>query len=86
MLDPSRVQQALERLLAEGRIQREGEGLSARYESGPFLSPLDSQQGWEAAVFDHFQAMASAIINKLRHRTNASKEHLGGTTMRFGIY
>jgi hypothetical protein len=81
--DTERLEQALQVLIEDGRVERQGEGDAARFKSGPFLIPVGSQQGWEAAVFDHFQAMANAVAAKLRDRTET---HIGGATLHFGVH
>jgi hypothetical protein len=81
--DTERLEHALQVLIEDGRVERQGEGDAARFKSGPFLIPVGSQQGWEAAVFDHFQAMANAVAAKLRDRTET---HIGGATLHFGVH
>jgi hypothetical protein len=87
-VEPQSVEDALQRLLKEGRIEREGEGEEARYSSGPFVIALEDEQGWEAAVFDHFQAMATAVVAKLRRRNGGPAEqgNIGGSTLHFGVH
>ncbi len=81
------VQRAVEQLHSEGRVEAEDpaalRGLSAR----ELLVPVDAEQGWEAAVFDHYQAVAAAIAAKLRRgRTSATtNDVIGGTTLRFEL-
>jgi hypothetical protein len=82
-VDAERLEQALQMLIADGRVERRGEGDAAAFKSGPFLIPVGSQQGWEAAVFDHFQAMANAVAAKLRDRTETQ---IGGATLHFGVH
>ena len=66
---------ALDRLLAEGRITSEGEGRERTYASACIEIPLGQSHGWEAAVLDHYQAMVTAIVTKLRE--GAASAHLG---------
>ena len=49
---------------------------------------LGAAQGWEAAVFDHYQAVASAIAAKVRLRGTASDDSdlVGGSTLHFGVH
>jgi hypothetical protein len=82
-VESERLQQAVELLVTDGRVERQGEGEAARFKSGPFLIPVGSQQGWEAAVFDHYQAMANAVAAKLRDR---SETQIGGATLHFGVH
>lgn len=74
-----------ERLLSDGRVQRDAGGaLSAR----DFTVPLGASSGWEAAVFDHVQAVVQTICQRLRQ---ASFDHdpspsIGGSTFSFDIW
>jgi hypothetical protein len=49
---------------------------------------VGAAKGWEAAVFDHFQAVTAAIAAKLRISGNRSAQSdvIGGTTVHFGIH
>src|SRR5262249_44883437 len=49
--------------------------------------PVGSSAGWEAALLDHFQAMATAIGAKLRSGTRQSQRGglVGGTTIHFDV-
>ncbi len=74
---------ALQCLLIERRVEPEGDGFRAP----SFLIPTDAPHGWEAAVFDHFQAVCTAIANKvqLRHRQSELSHLVGGSTLHFEI-
>lgn len=86
-VDPERIDQAIDLLLGDGRIQRGGGGEEITFRSGPFFIPAGSVQGWEAAVFDHFQAMATAIAAKLNQRnTDAPVPNVGGSTLHFEVH
>lgn len=86
--DPSIVHEALARLTADGRVtvtERDGAEV---LEASSFVVPVGSEQGWEAAVFDHFSAMARAIATKIR-RGRPESEHadeIGGATLTFEIH
>ena len=82
------LDQALESLLAEHRIRREQRGDDWVYSSDECVIPLGDPVGWEAAVFDHFQAMATAIAGKLRlGLTQAVRgEWMGGSTYSFDLW
>jgi hypothetical protein len=76
---------ALERLIAEGRVQRLADGrLGAR----EFVVPLGSARGWEAAVFDHLKAVVQTITQRLQlaesNRTDDGS--VGGSTYGFDIW
>lgn len=78
-LDPT-----VERLLADGRITEGDEGLRA---SG-FVVPLGSEDGYEAALFDHFQAMVTAICAKLAGGQSQAlrSDTTGGSTWSFDVW
>lgn len=80
--DPELVDRAVDTLVAEGRVRRDGDRLSAE----TFLVPVGSELGWEAAVFDHFSAVASAIASKVRQgpRSRAG-DVIGGATLTFEL-
>lgn len=86
--DGEAVRRALDALIADGRVRRSEHGGSVAYEAGPFLVPVGAPKGWEAAVFDHFQAVTAAIAAKLRVAgpRSALSDVIGGTTMHFGIH
>lgn len=85
--EEAHVREALARLLADGRVAREGEGDDAPLRSASFVISPGATQGWEAAVFDHFQALARAIAAKVRARAlGAPGTEVGGTTLHFGIH
>lgn len=79
---------ALDRLLSDGRVTREGDGDEAKLRSASFVISVGDPQGWEAAVFDHFQALCNGVATKLRERSlgNGSSDVVGGTTVHFGIH
>jgi hypothetical protein len=81
------LESALERLLAQGRIEAiEREG-GKHYQSRELFIPLDSSAGWEAAVYDHFQALVRTICVKVGLSAEA-KEHevVGGSTYSFTVW
>lgn len=82
--DEQAVTAAVSRLLAQGNITENAEGeLSAE----TYLVPVGAERGWEAAVFDHFSAVAGAIASKLRRGIPRSQEEdvVGGATLTFEI-
>jgi len=77
-LDLDDCQQSLARLGSEGRIQTQTRAEQPVYSSERLDVPVGQEHGWEAAVFDHFQAVVSAIANKLR--TGAARSARGDVT------
>lgn len=82
------VRSALARLIADGRITRGGDSDVAALHAASFVIAEGATQGWEAAVFDHFQALAGAVAEKLRRRSNGGgpADQVGGTTFHFGVH
>ena len=48
--------------------------------------PFGAVVGWEAAVFDHYQAMVTAIGTKLRLGDSEEGRYVGGSTYNFWIW
>src|SRR5262249_28918120 len=66
--DPKLGEAALEELLRSGRVtEREG-----MLESANLVLPLGGEQGWEAALLDHFRAVTVAVANKVRSGAGAA--------------
>lgn len=84
--DDIRVTRALETLVSDGRLEYDPD--SDTYSSPRCLLPVGSEIGWEAAVYDHFQAMAKAVANKLQASGGRTKhsDRIGGATLSFDIY
>ncbi|MGC4000738.1 MAG: hypothetical protein QM767_26105 [Anaeromyxobacter sp.] len=78
------VDEAFALLEDQGRIRRE----EGRTMVDPMVVPVGATEGWEAAVFDHFQAMCVAIATKLqrRHTRAESTDTTGGATLAFEIH
>lgn len=70
-------------LAREGRI---GECEDGRFRALNFSLGLDGVQGWEAAVFDHFSAMAQAIGRKVKLGRADTNDTVGGSTFTFNVY
>jgi len=89
-----RVGVALARLVADARVQRSSDG---RYAALHFVVPLGSPVGWEAAVFDHLQAVVQTVCQRLRRASSsadsdgsaplsASPTPIGGSTYSYDIW
>jgi hypothetical protein len=82
-VDDLLASRALDELLSSGRVaETDGQLVSQN-----LVLPLGAEHGWEAAVLDHFRAVAVAIATKLRHGLSgpANSERLGGSTFTFTI-
>jgi hypothetical protein len=86
--DPAVVEAALTRLYAAGRIEQiEREG-TVRYKAGALVIPLGAPVGWEAAVFDHFKAMVTTILCRLRENQLTAElvDRTGGSTYTIDVW
>jgi hypothetical protein len=75
----------LNRLLADKRVEWQPDGaLKAR----DFVLPLGSPAGWEAAVFDHFQALVQTVCQRLRISAAGANKNdiIGGSTYSFDVW
>ncbi|MDH5671935.1 MAG: glycerophosphodiester phosphodiesterase family protein [Myxococcales bacterium] len=79
---------ALALLSQDARVAVQGRGESARYSCPEFTIGWNDPDGWEAALFDHYQAMVTAICAKLqRGLTHAEPDDsLGGSTYAFDLW
>lgn len=84
-VDAPRLETALAALVADGRVERDADG---RYRADTCVIPLGDQVGWPAAIFDHYQAMVTAICAKLRRgATRSSRADVeGGSTYSFDVW
>jgi hypothetical protein len=78
------LDEALGRLVAAGRIRL----ADGAYSCDKCVIPFGEPSGWEAALFDHYQAMVTAVCIKLRRGTlNAAlADSIGGSTYTFDIW
>jgi hypothetical protein len=78
---------ALEELVSERRVTRSDDP-EPEYTSEHCLIPYDDPTGWEAAIFDHYQAMVIAICAKLRSGQTYAKQNdwIGGSTYEFSVW
>jgi hypothetical protein len=82
-VDETLAGRALDDLLASGRVTE----TQGRLVSQNLVLPLGAEHGWEAAVLDHFRAVAVAIATKLRHDSlgSALSDRTGGSTFTFTV-
>jgi DNA-binding Lrp family transcriptional regulator len=87
-LDPSAIEAALGRLLAAGRIEQIEHNAGPRYKAGALVIPLGAAVGWEAAVFDHFKALVTTIMCRLREDRTAPAlaDQIGGSTYTIDVW
>lgn len=74
----------LSALIQEGRVREEkSDSGELTYSAAEFFVPLGAAVGWEAAVFDHFQAVVKTICRKL---TSEPSRTVGGSTYSFEVW
>ena len=77
------LERCLEELVATGRVEKSAEG----YRSPSLVLPLGATAGWEAAVFDHFQAVVKTMCLRLRRATDDTIDaETGGSTYSFTVW
>jgi len=76
------AENALQSLLRQGRIAAQGEG----FRTDVVSIPVGADHGWEAAVFDHYQAMVTAIGNKVTSPRSLEGDLVGGATLVFDLH
>lgn len=79
---------ALNLLVRSGRVSRVEQGGTETYQCDQCVIPYGDTVGWEAAVFDHYQAVLTAIANKVRKGASRAmaSESIGGSTYHFDLY
>jgi len=79
---------ALEQLVLEGRLQREPRDTGTIYRADRLFIPYGAPEGWEAAVFDHYQALVLSVCAKLRsgHTQAQRDESMGGSTYHLDVW
>lgn len=87
LLDLDVTRSVVRRLAESGRVLKSVETDEAPIETTPLVIPLGTELGWEAAVLDHFRAVANAIAAKLKTGAIRADERdaVGGTTLSFKI-
>ena len=74
----------LAELVTSGRAAQREDG---RYDAGTLVLPLGSSAGFEAALFDHYQAMVRTICTRLQATGDAVRQaETGGSTYSFTVW
>jgi hypothetical protein len=85
--DVSKTEARLVRLVGEGRVQRTPGLDEPRYEAKALIIPLGAEAGWEGAVFDHFKALVTTVLSRLRDKQPAQLEDsVGGSTYTIEVW
>ncbi len=83
---PGVAEETIERLLKtledEDKIVRDEDD---RYCSTECVLKLDAPEGWEAAVFDHFQAVANVIARRSEIPQGGGGSLVGGSTFHYDL-
>jgi len=78
------VEQAIQILIRERRLTRGEDGTLAATD---LVIPVGATEGWEAAVLDHFRAVASAIAAKAAGgKQSSATDEIGGATLTFSLH
>ncbi|HEV8247743.1 MAG TPA: hypothetical protein VGP93_18340, partial [Polyangiaceae bacterium] len=86
-LNEAMLEAAISELSADGRVSVHAEADEIEYRSSECVIAMGEPVGWEASVFDHYQAMVTAICTKLRtgQKRALAGEWIGGSTYGFDI-
>jgi hypothetical protein len=82
------LEAALSRLVAAGRIEAARSDADVVYRAQSFVVPLGQPAGWEAGVFDHFQALVMTICAKLGQDRSSPElsDRIGGSTYTLEVW
>jgi len=82
------IDEALERLIGEGRARLDIRSDGTFCVTDTCLIPLGQAAGWEAAVVDHHRAVLTALAAKVQAgiRVSNSRDEIGGTTLSFDLW
>jgi hypothetical protein len=87
-IDEPALDRSLALLERTQRVQRSAQGSTVRYAADRMLISFHDPGGWEAAIYDHYHAMVTALCTKLeRGLTHAEPdEAIGGSTYGFDLW
>jgi hypothetical protein len=87
-IEALKLERALADLCARGLVEAQQKPEGTSYVSHGCVLEYNAPHGWEAAVFDHFQAMVTALCTKLRlGQTHATPvDTVGGSTFGFEVW
>jgi hypothetical protein len=84
---PEQLEAAIGRLLERGKIAVQGEAAAAQFSAERLEVLLESEVGWEAAVFDHYRAMVQTICQRLaRTASSEQAQRAGGSTFTLDVW
>jgi hypothetical protein len=79
------LEACLPRLVEAGRVVHEMSEAGPLYRASQFFVERGAAKGWEAAIFDHFQALVRTIGARL-HAGPSEEEVIGGSTYSFDVW
>jgi hypothetical protein len=79
------LDQSLARLRESGRVSCQPSAQGEKLSATQFFVARGAPSGWEAAVFDHFQALVRTIAARLRAGPS-ERETVGGSTYSFDVW
>ena len=87
-LDEPALEAMLTQLVKAGHVEREERGLETLYRSERLAPEPSAVAGWEAAVYDHFQAVVRTVCARLDRDTarEGYREYIGGSTYSLDIH
>jgi hypothetical protein len=80
------IEAVLGRLEQAGRVIWEASGERRVCRASDLFVPMGSPIGWEAAVFDHFQAVVRTICQRLERDPARPADVVGGSTYGFEVW
>jgi hypothetical protein len=88
--DTADLEASLARLIHAKRIEVSGDSPAPLYRTNSLFVPVGATAGWEAAIFDHFQAMVTTICCRLRDdrstRNATDSPAPGGSTFTIDVW
>jgi hypothetical protein len=86
-VDEGALRSAVDQLVADNRLTRGAADGEPELHAATLMVPVGAERGWEAAVFDHFRAVAVAIGSKVtRGPRSAANDVVGGATLSFDVH
>jgi hypothetical protein len=86
-VDERALREAVDQLVADKRLTRGSGPAEPELHADTLLVPVGAERGWEAAVLDHFRAVAVAIGSKVqRGPRSAPNDLVGGATLSFDMH
>ena len=87
-IDSECFERILPALVADGRVSIRPGDPEPEYSSSECVIPIGAPAGWEASVFDHYQALVTALCTKLRRAESITHrgEWVGGSTYSYEVW